>query len=250
MAPQRLFSGHILVNPVHRVLYLAIPKCANSSLKSAFIDNLDVPVPSELIAAIPPERLAFSPLQDAAVKDWMAQRQRLVDRNAVLPGYADYRRIAVLRDPLARVRSCWKDKIAPEPVTDSRFVEGRTKGFLKFGDLFYAGMSFESFLEAVAQVPDSEANPHFRSQADFLHDDAGNRLAETFFFVETLNAGIAAADPEIRACFAGLGQKNIKSGGSPAPEISGKARAILRGRYAKDYAMLASLGTPLPFDLT
>lgn len=248
-APWRLFTGHVLVNPTQKLVYFAIPKCANSSLKSAFLENLDVTIPPEMIADIPAERLAYSPLQSDAVCGWLETRGRLVHRAQVFPELSGFQSMAVLRDPVARARSCWKDKIAPTVITNERFVDGRTRGFLKFGDLFHAGMSFEAFVEAISKIPDRKANPHFRSQADFIHDNAGKQLVDTFFFVETLNTEIAKADPAIRACFDGLGQKNTKSKKSAPVAVPEQTRALLRQRYEKDYDLLRSLNQTPPFEL-
>jgi hypothetical protein len=40
-------------------------------------------------------------------------------------------------------------------------------------DVFTAGMSFEAFVMAVASIPDSEAEAHFRSQSTFITNRAG-----------------------------------------------------------------------------
>jgi hypothetical protein len=77
-------------------------------------------------------------------------------------------RIAFVRDPLARLASCWKDKIVVR--TDGRFLPGLNK----LG--FSPGMDFEDFVERVASIPDDRcggAAHHFRSMSYSLCDGDG-----------------------------------------------------------------------------
>jgi len=46
-------------------------------------------------------------------------------------------------------------------------------------DAFFAGMSFDQFVRAVASIPDQHADTHFRSQHTFVTDEEG-RLAVDF----------------------------------------------------------------------
>lgn len=240
VAPNKLFTGQVLTNPSRKCTYLAIPKCANSSLKTAFMETLDLQPPGHLMEQIPPERLAFSPLHDKAVANWMREQGRLIHRDQVLPKQQDYVRVAVLRDPMSRLRSCWKDKINKEPVDNWRFVGGIHRGFLKYGDLLYAGMTFESFVEAVHDISDEDSNPHFRSQIDFLRDSKNRLLTNHIMFLETLSEDLSEAPEVVQDCFAGVGRKNY-TGSETMPGMSDKTRARFRERYSKDYEFLSSL---------
>lgn len=247
-APERLFTGHILVNEAQKCVYLAIPKCANSSLKSAFLNNCDVQLTPELLAANPQDPTLGTPLKDPNVVAYLQGKKRLIHRNDVLSRYASFERVVVLRDPATRAYSCWKDKISPENVTNKRFVEGRTRGLLRYGDAFWPGMSFAEFLTAIQAIPDKDSNGHFRSQLDFFHDDSGRCLANRYMFVETLNDDLSHASAPIRACFDGLGHKNIKGGKSKRAEWTEAERAALAQRYRRDYDFMSNLDA-VPFPL-
>lgn len=79
--------------------------------------------------------------------------------------YPDYRRFAFVRNPWDRLLSCYLDKIKKNQTFESqRFTRGIPKKFLKFGDAFYAGMSFVEFVRVVSRIPDEYADGHFASQ--------------------------------------------------------------------------------------
>lgn len=64
------------------------------------------------------------------------------------------------RHPVPRLASCWADKIASKDY----YVE-----FTTF-DEFTPGMPFADFVDAVAKIPDEDAEPHFRSLSfDLVH---------------------------------------------------------------------------------
>jgi hypothetical protein len=102
---------------------------------------------------------------------------------------------AFVRNPWDRLVSCYRDKIGGE-------VDGYTSFSIRPGvadclarfDTFVAGMSFEAFVHAVADIPDEEADEHFRSQTTFVTNEDGQlavdfvgryeRLADDFRYVE------------------------------------------------------------------
>ena len=68
----------------------------------------------------------------------------------------DYFRFAFVRDPWARLYSCYRDKIVGPTERDDEFMLG------EYG--FVPGMPFEAFVRGVAEIDDREADPHFASQ--------------------------------------------------------------------------------------
>jgi hypothetical protein len=69
-----------------------------------------------------------------------------------------------VRDPYARLVSCYRHKIA-RPRRQGRRV---SPIFWVYGRRFSLKMDFAAFVRAVAAVPDERAEKHFRSQTRFL----------------------------------------------------------------------------------
>jgi hypothetical protein len=71
--------------------------------------------------------------------------------------YRDYFKFAFVRNPWDRLVSCYFNKFAHNNAPGLK-IHGRVDVEL------YPGMPFAEFVEAVHKIPDSKANPHFRSQ--------------------------------------------------------------------------------------
>ena len=126
---------------------MLLPKVANTSIKMALADVLD-------IGATP------ATVHDERLFEYVTKKQVLRFKH----------RIAFTRDPLTRLASCYRDKIVLQ--TDGRFLEW----FHKAG--FQAGMPFLKFIEKVADIPDEKAvggGQHIRSMSADLAD-AGDRV--------------------------------------------------------------------------
>ncbi len=72
-----------------------------------------------------------------------------------------------MRDPWARLYSCYLDKIIGPSVRSQPFILG------DYG--MRAGMSFEAFVRRVAEIDDADADEHFVSQSHTLSHEG--RLA-------------------------------------------------------------------------
>lgn len=67
-----------------------------------------------------------------------------------------YFRFGFVRNPWARLLSCYMDKIVGPTIRDQQFILGQ------YG--FTPGMPFEDFVRGVAEISDREADGHFVSQ--------------------------------------------------------------------------------------
>jgi chondroitin 4-sulfotransferase 11 len=75
---------------------------------------------------------------------------------------------AFVRNPWDRLVSCYRDKIQGEVEDFTRFAQSGVARCLARFDVFSATMSFEEFVNAVASIPDADADEHFRSQHTYL----------------------------------------------------------------------------------
>lgn len=84
-----------------------------------------------------------------------------------------YFRFAFVRNPLARLYSCWRDKVwcPGQPECDQPFIFERFPGMR-------AGQPFAEWVSVVAEIPDHDCDQHFASQTSLLCE--GDRLVPDF----------------------------------------------------------------------
>lgn len=149
-----------------------------------------------------------------------------------------YRAIAVVRHPLARLLSCWQDKVADPARFHAPFRR-------KYGRRVAPGMSFDAWVRFVASIEDGMADQHFRSMAWDLCDHDGVPIPEVLEIErpdwwELLRG-------EIRGhCGLDIGPErrvNVSPSGRPAAgagsweaAYSVELRRLAEARYAADFA--------------
>jgi hypothetical protein len=62
---------------------------------------------------------------------------------------------------------------------------------LNYGDLFFGGMSFDAFVDAICQIQDSESDAHFQSQLYNITDSSGELLVNYIGRLERINDALA-----------------------------------------------------------
>jgi hypothetical protein len=153
----------------YNAVYIEVPKVACTSLKVAFAQLLEV----ELDSSGDPHRTCFP----AAT----------VHAEANGPLFPDLFAFAFVRNPWDRLVSCYRDKIAGEVNGFTNFtIRSGVADCLARFEVFTAGMSFEQFVMAVASIPDTEADAHFRSQHTFVTNAAGETAIDFVGRYETL----------------------------------------------------------------
>lgn len=155
-------------------IYFQIPKVASSSLKMLFKKELGLP-------GLAPHATRFP----------------VLDRDKLEAGfYVDYFKFCFVRNPWARILSCYHSKIITKQNINQTFQtqclfyvmpKSASSGRHRLASLpvLNAHMSFEEFVNAVANIPDEYANKHFRSQHTFLCNAQGELLVDYVGHLET-----------------------------------------------------------------
>jgi chondroitin 4-sulfotransferase 11 len=206
----------------YRAIYLWIPKVACSSLKTAFAPLLCLSVEA---AHGDPHHIRFP----RPVRSESLQR-------ALYPGYY---RFGFVRNPWDRLVSCYRDKIKNEVGGYTHFTlrPGVANCLARF-EAFVPDMSFDAFVDAVASIPDDDADEHFRSQHTFLTNRKGElvadfvgryeRLAEDFDAVRAKTGLPEIALPRLQAA---------RTVAKYAPYYTDRTRAVVAERFRKDIEM-------------
>ena len=136
----RLFRGvrtRVIVWDPLRLIYLRVPKSANSSIRKSIPDGVQ-------------KRLDI---------------RRLENR---FPGYLTF---SFVRNPWARFVSTFTNKVMAVPSNEDNFIDGVHDDFRSLSRDIRAGMPFEEFAEIVCSIPDEATDKHLKSQCYFLVRD-------------------------------------------------------------------------------
>lgn len=148
-------------------------------------------------------------------------------------------RLAVVRDPFARIRSCYVDKI----VRNRESGRPLHPGFARYRLLplfpnFSLEMSFTEFLRAVNRVPDLLADGHFRSQHRFLAVDGDRVRVDRLIRLERFDEEMRSLLDELGLPVWDGGRVNRSKAGMPSPEWTDEAVDLVRRRYRRDFDLL------------
>jgi hypothetical protein len=145
-----------------KLVVMMICKAGNTSIKRALGDALEIPkldVPENLE---PHRRLDLHLPTPNRMDAWNLRK-------------CGYTVVSVIRHPLARLVSCWRDKVA------GKFHHPFRR---KYGEAVWQGMPFGEFVDFVAGTPDGIADQHFRSMSRDLTTHDGNLIPEHVFRIE------------------------------------------------------------------
>lgn len=96
--------------------------------------------------------------------------------------YSGYLHFAVVRDPLRRLYSLYRNKIHPDKRNTAHCENGVEKYvFGRWKNRFWGDMEFWEFAEAIAEIPTQDADPHFAPQYLLLSNSGGivaNRIVK------------------------------------------------------------------------
>jgi dermatan 4-sulfotransferase 1 len=135
-----IFGGprtQVIVWKPHRLLYLRVPKSANTSIWKS-------------------------------IPDGRKKRMDIRRLHRAFPGYLSF---SFVRNPWARLVSAYTNKIRTEKVNTDNIIDGVHHGFVRLGLPMRPGMPFEEFAEIACSVPDEATDRHLKSQCFFLVRD-------------------------------------------------------------------------------
>lgn len=151
-----------------------------------------------------------------------------IDKEELLasPKYHGYFKFAFVRNPWDRLVSCYRDKI---------LGEGLGLRAYRRGPMVPKGLTFAGFVDAVCEIPDHKANPHFRSQFSMLSDDGGSLLPDFVGRFENLGEDFAWVGEGIGVPDLTLPHLLRTSGGSPyRAAYDARTRSLTEERYRRD----------------
>ena len=130
-------AGRIVVWDEHKLIYVRVPKSANSSIRKSIAGGVENKVDLTQLKKQYPEHLSFS----------------------------------FVRNPWARLVSSYTEKIRVEGTEEEKFVGGVYRGLLAMDSSFRVGMPFDEFAELICSFSDQKVEKHFKSQCYFLVRD-------------------------------------------------------------------------------
>ncbi len=211
---------HFLILPDLSLAFARVPKAANSTIRYRLAAELGL------------RGNGLRPNNDSFWLDQPPEVARCLTRRqfAHLPDPDRPWCFTVVRHPVARLWSAWNNKVVENDVMYARIAAmGVTHG-----------MSFDAFVERVAETPDADCDIHVRAQWAILA--IGNRLLPDFVArTETLDADWDAIRAVVRRwtgrSLGKLQAQNVRAGATPevADRIAPSTLALIRNRYARDF---------------
>lgn len=215
-----------IVSEKGRWVYIQTPKVACSSIKTALAPLLGIDGEAQIredgTTAI---HKAIGQAGETVAKSEFVQRD-----------YSDYFKFAFKRSPYDRVLSCYLQKCTPGTRGKPHPARYTTPEGNEIG--LYKGMSFAEFVEVISQIPDADADVHYRSQVVNLYRADGVLIPDYVGRFETLEQDFAHVMREI-----GREARLPHLTRSPASAKQGeyyddRLRVLVAERFAADFKLL------------
>lgn len=222
---------HIIALHEYGLLYYAVPKVANTSLKTIFSDIIVRSLPSEVVESLPADR-EDTELFRKSRRPIMYDRGILLCKHDV-KRYASYTSFAFVRNPWDRLVSCYANKLSQKHLFQGPERRGTLKALQRAG-VYSQQISFADFVKAVSLIPDIEANRHFRSQHCFLTDRSGALMPDRVYRFEQLSEDFAALVSEFGLSAVELPHKKSTARRDYREYYTPELRDMTARRYARD----------------
>jgi chondroitin 4-sulfotransferase 11 len=153
------------INHDKKLIYLSNSKVACSSIKASMYH--------------------LEQQQDYRSVHKAANAQKQYEIDVPYDRYADYYKFTFVRNPFARLVSCYVNKLH-----EDREKLGKTMDRLYFARYLFGYLNvdkgFHNWARRVCRIPDRYADRHFISQSYLVHDKNGNMLVNHVFNFENL----------------------------------------------------------------
>jgi Sulfotransferase family len=202
-----------------QLVYTAIAKVANTSLKSA------------LLASFAPDVSRTNPHSAEVPYETIGPGRIAVDA-------PDHLHFAFVRNPFDRFVSFWSDKIQGDGMND---------GIRALG--FDTGMGFVETVRIAVEIPDDETDPHIRSQSYLLLDHQQRLRPDLVLRFERIGADWDLLRSIVRfrtGCdMDRLPRRRVSEHKRFEEYYDDETRALIRERYASDFEHLNYERPPL-----
>lgn len=184
-------DSRVYISESHKVAYVRIPKCASTSITAGLGD-------SRFFDKINPN------YDDGSFS---------VDEFLSMDGYYSF---CFVRNPFDRIKSCWQNRVAEHrKIYNSELI----------------GLTFGDFLEKIVDIPDEEADQHFRSLTSFVYRD-GKLITDFVGKVENINADWSKLCKDIGIPLFTLNRLKVsKRNGN----LNKRKLGLIRERYREDF---------------
>lgn len=209
---------HVIAILPWKVAYLRVPKVANTSVKHALAKGLALP-------RLP----GLSVTNDAYWRKVRPEEVKLIPLTQLRfdPRFADFWSFCVVRHPVDRLVSCYRNKIVRNSSLSGPFA--------RLG--FDQNMSFEEFAHRACDISDLQADVHFVSQAALV-SWSGKPMGDLVLPLVGLNARWSEVQQEIKrrtgVVLPGLSVKNSTKKVKQDIELTPELVALIEKRYACD----------------
>jgi hypothetical protein len=211
---KKLREGNIYLEKYNSI-YFPIPKVACSSLKKFFSEQLQ-------IEEIKNKKIANIKIKQPEQEEVHRINFPCVPKEDIIKGkYTTHFKFTFVRNPWDRILSCYLNKI-DKYLSDVLLNEnGIIRSINKYHKIDN-NFNFEKFVKTIEKIPDSEADPHFRSQYLYITDKNGKLLVDFIGKFENLNEDFKFVGRKI-----GLDNKNL-------PEIMKTSHKNYREYYTEE----------------
>ncbi|MCF7914751.1 MAG: sulfotransferase family protein [Spirochaetaceae bacterium] len=225
------YNSHIFAFHEYKAIYMAVPKAANTSMKTALTNLMPIDIQNSLNETLPVREL-YAIHRNELFKRKIRLMKHQVKR------YNDYFVFTIVRNPWDRLVSCYADLIRSSSKVEDDTINSRENlPLFKHGMGFRAQMPFDEFVEAVVSTPDRRSNRHFRSQYTFLTDGKGRLLPQFIGHFSNLQDDFEKIKQQVNVHDLQLPHVRRSSRSDYREYYNNYLRKLVETRYEKDIAL-------------